>query len=164
MDRRVIALITFAAGLLIVVGVILIGRSGDDSDGGGGASTAEPKEAPKVEVPDGPPPSELVIEDLEPGDGAEAKSGDQLSVDYVGVDYETKEEFDSSFNTGAPFEFQLGAGSVIDGWDQGLEGMKVGGRRQLIVPPDLAYGAAGQPPTIAPNATLVFVIDLLSVQ
>ncbi|MGZ5357079.1 MAG: FKBP-type peptidyl-prolyl cis-trans isomerase, partial [Solirubrobacterales bacterium] len=96
-------------------------------------------------------------------DGAEAKSGDTVSVNYVGVLYENGEEFDASFDTGQPFEFQLGAGNVIPGWDQGVEGMKVGGRRQLIIPPELAYGAQGSPPDIPPNSTLVFVIDLLSV-
>ncbi|MGZ5330770.1 MAG: FKBP-type peptidyl-prolyl cis-trans isomerase [Solirubrobacterales bacterium] len=105
----------------------------------------------------------MVVEDIEEGDGAEAKSGDTVSVNYVGVLYENGEEFDASFNTGQPFEFQLGAGNVIPGWDQGVEGMKVGGRRQLIIPPELAYGAQGSPPDIPPNSTLVFVIDLLSV-
>ncbi|MGZ5311288.1 MAG: FKBP-type peptidyl-prolyl cis-trans isomerase [Solirubrobacterales bacterium] len=105
----------------------------------------------------------MVVEDIEEGDGAEAKSGDTVSVNYVGVLYENGEEFDASFDTGQPFEFQLGAGNVIPGWDQGVEGMKVGGRRQLIIPPELAYGAQGSPPDIPPNSTLVFVIDLLSV-
>ena len=161
MDRRVIALIGFAAALAVVVAVIVIARGGDDSDGG--STTADAGAKPEVEVPEGPPPAELEIEDLEPGDGAEAKQGDSLSVNYVGVDYETGEEFDSNFGTGQPFVFTLGAGEVIPGWDQGLEGMKEGGRRQLIVPPDLAYGKQGQPPAIGPNATLVFVIDLESV-
>jgi peptidylprolyl isomerase len=161
MDRRVIALIGFGAALAVVVGIILIGRGGDDSDGG--STTVEAGSKPEVEVPSGPPPKELVVEDLEEGEGDEAQSGDQLSVQYVGVDYESGEEFDSSYDSGAPFDFQLGSGSVIPGWDQGLEGMKVGGRRQLIVPPDLAYGEQGQPPAIGPNATLVFVVDLVSV-
>ncbi len=160
MDRRVIALIAFGAALAVVVAVVLVGRGGDDSDGSTATGSGE---KPTVEIPDGPPPSELVVEDLEEGDGAEAQPGDQLSVQYVGVDYESGEEFDSSFDSGQPFTLTLGAGDVIPGWDQGLEGMKEGGRRQLIVPPDLAYGKQGQPPAIGPNATLVFVIDLESV-
>ena len=121
-------------------------------------------EKPEVQIPEGDPPTELVVEDLTVGDGAEAKAGDQVTVNYVGVDFESGEEFDSSYDTGQPFPFKLGGGEVIRGWDQGVEGMKVGGRRQLVIPPDLAYGAQGQPPTIGPDATLVFVIDLLDVQ
>ena len=83
-------------------------------------------------------------------------------MNYVGVAYSTGKEFDSSFDSGQPFPFTLGAGEVIPGWDEGLEGMKVGGRRQLTIPPDLAYGAQGSPPVIKPNETLIFVIDLLS--
>lgn len=117
-----------------------------------------------MEIPEGDPPTTLQIEDLEEGDGAEAKQGDQLSVNYVGVLFDGGQEFDSNFDTGQPFDFQLGSGQVIPGWDQGLEGMKEGGRRQLTIPPDLAYGAQGQPPEIPPNSTLVFVVDLKSVQ
>ena len=160
MDRRLIGVGIFAAVLAVIVIVVIVARGGGDDDG---ASTAEAKPKPTVEVPSGPPPDELEIEDLEEGDGAEAQSGDQLSVNYVGVLYDGGKEFDSSFESGQPFQFQLGAGGVIPGWDQGLEGMKVGGRRQLVIPPDLAYGAQGSPPAIPPNATLVFVIDLLSV-
>jgi peptidylprolyl isomerase len=160
MDRRVIGLLAFGGVLLVTVIIVLVARGGDDD---GGTSTAEAKPKPEVEVPQGPPPQELEIEDLEEGDGDEAQSGDQITVNYVGVLYENGEEFDSSFEGGQPFPLTLGAGDVIDGWDQGLEGMKVGGRRQLVIPPDLAYGPQGQPPTIPPNATLVFVIDLLSV-
>ncbi len=125
---------------------------------------AEAKGKPKVAVPGGPPPAKLEIEDIEEGTGPAAEAGSQISVNYVGVNYSNGEEFDSSFNTGAPFDFQLGAGMVIPGWDQGLEGMKVGGRRQLVIPPELAYGPQGSPPAIGPDETLVFVIDLLGVQ
>jgi peptidylprolyl isomerase len=118
---------------------------------------------PSVEVPKGPAPTHLVVKDLKTGDGAEARSGDQVSVQYVGVLYDNGKQFDSSWDRGQPFSFQLGGGQVIPGWDQGVAGMKVGGRRELIIPPDLAYGARGQPPTIPANATLVFVIDLVSV-
>ena len=146
----------------LIVGIILIGRAGDD-DGGAGSST-DLNSKPGVEVPDGAPPEELVVEDIVEGDGQEAKQGDQVTVNYVGVDYETGEQFDASWDRGEEFPFQLGSGQVIPGWDQGVEGMKVGGRRQLIIPPDLAYGPQGQPPDIGPNATLVFVIDLTGVQ
>ncbi len=162
MDRRLIGVGIFAAVLAVIVVVVLVARGGGD-DGDGGASTAEAKPKPTVEVPDEPAPTELVIEDIEEGDGAEAQSGDQVSVNYVGVLYDSGKEFDASFDRGQPFEFQLGTGGVIPGWDQGVEGMKVGGRRRLVIPPDLGYGAQGSPPTIPPNATLVFVIDLLSV-
>ena len=98
------------------------------------------------------------------GEGATAKAGSQISVNYSGVAYSTGKEFDNSYDRGEPFELQLGAGMVIPGWDQGLEGMKVGGRRQLTIPPDLAYGEQGQPPDIKGGETLIFVIDLLSAQ
>lgn len=128
------------------------------------ATSAEPREKPKVEVPPGPPPKEIEVKDLIDGDGAPAEPGQQLTVNYVGVSYSNGKEFDSSFEAGQPFPFRLGGGDVIPGWDQGLAGMKVGGRRQLTIPPELAYGKTGQPPVIKPNETLVFVIDLLGVK
>ncbi|MGI8749783.1 MAG: FKBP-type peptidyl-prolyl cis-trans isomerase [Thermoleophilaceae bacterium] len=115
-------------------------------------------------VPRGPPPSRLEVKNLQKGTGAVAKRGRELTVNYVGVSYSTGKEFDNSFDRGEPFPFQLGAGMVIPGWDQGLQGMKVGGRRRLTIPAKLGYGAQGQPPTIKPNETLVFVIDLLGVK
>lgn len=124
---------------------------------------AEPTK-PVVKVPEGAPPKKLEIKDLSRGTGAVAEAGDEVTVQYVGVDYKTGEEFDASWDRGEPFAFQLGGGQVIPGWDQGVEGMRVGGRRELIIPPDLAYGAAGSPPAIVPNATLVFVVDLLGVR
>ncbi len=131
---------------------------------GPAAETSGPAgEKPTITIPDGAePPAELQIEDISAGDGAVAKAGDQLTVNYVGVSFSSGEEFDTSFGR-EPFPFQLGGGMVIPGWDQGLEGMKVGGRRQLTIPPDLAYGPQGQPPVIAPNETLVFAIDLVSI-
>jgi peptidylprolyl isomerase len=98
------------------------------------------------------------------GDGPEAKAGDMLTMQYVGVNYADGKQFDASWDNGQPFNFQLGSGQVIKGWDEGIAGMKVGGRRELIVPPDLGYGPQGQPPAIGPNETLVFVVDLLDVQ
>src|SRR2546421_186771 len=97
------------------------------------------------------------------GGGKAAKKGDQLSMQYVGVTFADGKEFDSSWNSGSPFQFQLGKGSVIKGWDQGLVGIKPGGRRELIIPAKLAYGARGRPPSIPPNAALVFIVDALSV-
>ena len=161
MDRRVIGLLAGGGILAVIVIVVLLGRGGDS--GGDTTSVADTGPKPTVEVPKDPPPTQLVVKDLKTGDGAEAKAGDQVSVQYVGVLYDGGKEFDSSFDRGQPFPFQLGSGQVIPGWDQGVEGMKVGGRRELIIPPDLAYGQTGQPPTIPPNATLVFVIDLVSV-
>ena len=122
------------------------------------------KTKPKVTVPSGPPPKKLEIEEIEKGSGPEAKAGDEVTVQYVGVGYESEEEFDSSWSRNEPFSFGLGGGQVIAGWDQGVEGMKVGGRRELIIPPNLAYGPQGSPPVIGPNETLIFVIDLLAVK
>jgi peptidylprolyl isomerase len=116
---------------------------------------------PVVTVPKGAAPKSLVVKDLIKGTGPAATSGSNVTVNYVGVLYKTGKEFDSSWKRSQTFPFKLGAGAVIKGWDQGLVGMKVGGRRELIIPPDLAYGPAGSPPTIPPNSTLVFVVDLL---
>ncbi len=118
---------------------------------------------PDVEVPKGPAPKKLGIKDLIEGTGAAAKDGDVVSVDYVGVLYKDGTEFDTSWGKNQPFQFQLGAGQVIPGWDQGLKGMKVGGRRELVIPAAMAYGKEGSPPTIPPNAPLVFVVDLKEV-
>lgn len=118
---------------------------------------------PTVAVPTGPPPTKLVVKDLVTGTGATATAGKQLTVNYVGVLYKGGTEFDSSWKRNQPFPFTLGQGAVIKGWDQGLDGMKVGGRRELIIPADLAYGKQGSPPTIPANAALVFVVDLLGV-
>ncbi|MGI8413341.1 MAG: FKBP-type peptidyl-prolyl cis-trans isomerase [Solirubrobacteraceae bacterium] len=119
---------------------------------------------PVVTVPKGPAPTQLVSKDLIKGTGTAAKSGSNLTVNYVGVLYSGGKEFDSSWKTGKPFgPFPLGQGAVIPGWDKGLVGMRVGGRRELIIPASLAYGKAGRPPAIPSNAALVFVIDLLAV-
>ena len=132
------------------------------------ASTPQtPKELqtkPKIGNPSGPPPKQLEKEDLIKGTGATATPGKQLTVNYVGVLFESGKEFDASWERKQPFPFTLGQGMVIPGWDKGLEGMKVGGRRKLTIPPAQAYGEQGSPPTIGPNETLVFVIDLLDVK
>lgn len=120
-------------------------------------------EKPEVDFPGGEPPADLQITDITVGDGAEAKAGDHVQVHYVGVAYSTGEEFDSSYDRGDPLGFQLGAGRVIAGWDQGVQGMRVGGRRQLVIPPHLAYGDRGAGHVIAPGETLIFVCDLVGV-
>jgi peptidylprolyl isomerase len=119
--------------------------------------------APKVTPPTGPAPTTLVTKELIVGTGPEAKAGDTVTVNYVGVLYHGGKEFDASWKRNEPFTFELGKEKVIKGWDQGVAGMKVGGRRELIIPPELAYGAQGSPPTIPPNSPLVFVVDLLGV-
>ena len=121
-------------------------------------------EKPEVDAPEGPPPTELEIIDLTVGDGAEAGPGDQVSVHYVGVAHSTGEEFDASYNRGAPLDFPLGRGRVIRGWDDGVVGMKVGGRRRLVIPPHLAYGDRGAGGVIGPGETLIFVVDLVGVR
>ena len=120
-------------------------------------------ERPVITIPDGEPPADLVIEDLVVGDGTEATAGVQVSVDYVGTAWSTGKEFDASWNRGDTLTFGLGASQVIQGWDQGVQGMKIGGRRKLTIPPHLGYGAQGAGGVIAPNETLVFVVDLRSI-
>lgn len=127
-------------------------------------SAEDTKTKPKVEVPKGAPPKKLVEEELVEGEGPTAEAGDEVTVQYVGVGFESGKEFDASWDRGEPFTFQLGAGQVIPGWDQGVKGMQVGGRRELIIPPGLAYGEAGAPPSIGPNETLIFVVDLVAVE
>ena len=121
-------------------------------------------EKPHVYVPAGEaPPGDLVVEALEVGDGAEAATGQQVEVHYVGVSWRTRKQFDASWDRGEPFRFRLGGGQVIKGWDEGVAGMKVGGRRRLVLPPSYAYGKRGAGGVIGPDETLVFVVDLLGV-
>ena len=120
-------------------------------------------ERPQLDKPEGDIPFELIIEDIVEGDGAEATSGTKVTVHYVGVAFSTGDEFDASWNRGDPFSFRLGKGQVIPGWDAGVEGMKVGGRRKLTIPSAMAYGARGAGGVIKPHEPLVFVVDLLSV-
>lgn len=169
--------------LLLIIGACLalfvVAGCGDDSSttssSPGPESTEEasaPEETestkkktkPKVKSPNGAPPKQLVVNDLEEGTGVAAKGGDVVKVNYVGVNFKSGKEFDSSWSRGEPIAFPLGENVVIPGWERGLEGMKVGGRRELIIPPDLGYGSAGSPPTIPPNETLIFVIDLEAVE
>ena len=120
-------------------------------------------ERPQLEKPTGDIPFELVVEDLAVGDGEEATSGRKVEVHYAGVAFSTGEEFDASWDRGRPFEFKLGKGQVIPGWDKGVQGMRVGGRRKLTIPSAMAYGARGAGGVIPPHEPLVFVVDLLSV-
>jgi len=158
---------------VLVVGVILLAGCSDDTtasdDDGqeGGAVTQDLGERPVTEglVPaDGSaPPSQLATEDVVLGDGAQASQGDLLAVQYVGVRWSDGGEFDASWERGQPLEFELGAGRVIPGWEQGVEGMRVGGRRIITIPPQLAYGDRGAGGVIGPDETLVFVVDLVEV-
>jgi FKBP-type peptidyl-prolyl cis-trans isomerase len=170
----------FAIGL---AGIVLAGCGGDDFDqtvtvpkGAEAATTPTPaateppavegsknlkdtSKKPLIKVPKGDPPKKLQIKDIVVGKGKAAKKGDEVSVQYAGVAYSTGKEFDASWNRGEPFTFTIGHG-VIEGWSKGVVGMKKGGRRQLTIPGDLAYGPAGSPPDIGPDETLIFIIDM----
>jgi peptidylprolyl isomerase len=161
--------------LAVLAACAALAACGGSGQGGAGTEPAAPDGAgepqtgasasddlgskPDVTVPEAPA-SQLQAVDVVEGDGPAAKNGDELTVQYVGVAQSTGQEFDASWDSGQPFTFELGAGMVIPGWDQGLEGMKVGGRRLLVIPGDLAYGPVGQSPDIGPDETLVFAVDL----
>jgi peptidylprolyl isomerase len=119
---------------------------------------------PEIDFPEGDPPGDLETTDLVVGEGETAMAGHTATVHYVGVAFSTGEEFDASYNRGEPFSFPLGKRRVIAGWDQGVEGMKVGGRRKLVIPPHLGYGDRGAGAAIKPGETLIFVVDLLAVR
>jgi peptidylprolyl isomerase len=121
-------------------------------------------EKPEIGPIEGAPPADLVIEDITLGEGPEARPGQQATVHYVGVSFSTGGEFDASWNQGSPFTFPLGGGRVIAGWDRGVVGMRVGGRRKLVIPPHLGYGDRGAGGAIKPGETLIFVVDLLGVR
>ncbi|MBV9416796.1 MAG: FKBP-type peptidyl-prolyl cis-trans isomerase [Solirubrobacterales bacterium] len=165
---------------LLVVAVAVLAACGGSSKApgvetapSGGATQASIPTTPKpppaiaskptVTIPSGPAPTKLVTKDLVQGTGQTAKAGDTVTVNYVGELFKTGKEFDSSWSRNQPASFPLTTGGVIAGWVQGIPGMKVGGRRELIIPAKLAYGARGNPPTIPPNSPLVFVVDLLSI-
>jgi peptidylprolyl isomerase len=154
--------------LVLACAALVVAGCGSDSEQEA-ASTPEPTSTPaatkpEISVPKGKAPKKLVVKDVKEGSGPAAQPGQTVEVQYVGVSFKNGRQFDASWDRGEPFSFQLGAGQVIPGWDQGVAGMKVGGRRQLVIPPDLAYGEQGSPPAIGPNETLVFVVDLLGLQ
>jgi peptidylprolyl isomerase len=155
----VLALIVGLMALFAVLG----GDDEGDQEAAPSTTTTTAPDKPDVTIPEAPPPTTLQSTDLTVGDGEEAQVGDTLFVRYVGKIYETGEEFESTYEAPEPADIQLVPG-VIQGWLQGLPGMKEGGRRQLIIPPDLGYGPEGQPPDIPANSTLVFVIDLIQVE
>jgi peptidylprolyl isomerase len=179
-------LLRLVAVLAVVGALVPSGCGGDDEDSGASADTGQaadsaPSSAPEteteaapdltdttvkpvIEKPSGVPPRRLVKEDIVKGKGPGAKPGDTVVVHYVGVSFSSGEEFDASWDIGQPLPVELGAGDVIGGWEKGLVGIKAGGRRKLTIPPEQAYGAEGAPPSIAPNETLVFVIDALAIQ
>jgi peptidylprolyl isomerase len=172
--------------LLAALGPAACGDDDDSRSSGGSADTSQEESAPPssdtgteteaqadltdtsvkpvIDKPSGAPPRRLVKEDIVKGKGPGAKSGDTVVVNYVGVSFSTGDEFDASWDSGQPFPVQLGAGQVIEGWEKGLVGIKKGGRRKLTIPPEQAYGAKGAPPSIAPNETLVFVIDAVDIR
>jgi peptidylprolyl isomerase len=123
-----------------------------------------PNEKPQVDRPEGSPSYQLELEDLEVGEGDEATVGSIVEVHYVGVSWSTARQFDASWDRGDTFKFGLGKGQVIRGWDEGVAGMRVGGRRRITIPPDMAYGKRGAGGVIGPDETLVFVVDLVDVR
>ncbi len=163
---------TLLALILALCAIALTACGGDDEQEA--AATPEPtpvatptadptdlKAKPEVLSPGGDPPASLVKEDVVVGKGKRAGKGDDVTVQYVGVSFSTGQQFDASWDSGQPFPFKLGAQMVIPGWDKGVAGMRVGGRRRLTIPPEDAYGPAGSPPGIGPNETLIFVIDMV---
>ena len=172
-NRYPAAAVTHRTLLLLLVLVLALAGCGDD-DEGESAATPPPKatatpdnrdvtKKPTVTVPDELPPDEIQSVDIVKGKGPAAKKGDKVTVQYVGVAWSTSVEFDASWDAGKPFTFTLGEGKVIPGWDQGVPGMRKGGRRQLTIPAELAYGAQGSPPSIGPNECLRFVIDMVKI-
>ena len=163
LPMRRLLLIAFACLALVAAGCGGDDSTSTSSSSGGETTQAEApkkKTKPQVKAGQGAPPKEVVANDLEEGSGDVAMPGDKVTVQYVGVNYKSGKEFDASWDRGEPFTFTLGAGEVISGWDTGVQGMKVGGRRELIIPPNHAYGSTGAPPAIPPSETLIFVVDL----
>jgi peptidylprolyl isomerase len=173
MPRRLLTLVAVVA----VLGLAACGDDDSSDNGGVSADTTQQETTettppadlkdtstkPVIPKPTGTPPRKLVKEDIVKGKGAGAKAGNIVVVNYVGVNFSNGQEFDSSWDSGESFPVQLGTGSVIEGWDKGLIGIKEGGRRKLTIPPEMGYGAEGFPPDIPPNETLVFVVDAVSI-
>lgn len=166
--RRLTAALAASAVLLTACGSsedTSATSTGEDTTSTTGGDLLAVGEKPAFEVDsDAEPPSELVVEDLVVGDGPVAEVGDTVSMHYVGKSWSTGVEFDASWDRGSTFDFTIGEGRVIAGWDEGIPGMQVGGRRKLVIPPDLGYGANGAGSDIGPNETLVFVVDLVAVK
>jgi FKBP-type peptidyl-prolyl cis-trans isomerase FkpA len=156
-NRRRLTIAGLIAAAVVVIVVMALVSTGGDDEGASTASSGKCDETPQTLD------SGLVIEDLECGEGEEAERGDLVTVHYTGT-LENGRKFDSSLDRGQPFELRLGAGMVIQGWEEGLPGMRVGGTRELTIPPELGYGQAGSPPDIPANSTLVFELELLDVQ
>ena len=174
-------LLSLTLAIVLSAGLAACGEDDDSSSGGAesaATATATPSGAgieglvqgtsdkkgvkPEVPAPQGDPPPELVVRDIRRGRGPKAQPGDTLTMQYVGTSWSNGQQFDASWDRGEPFPFQLGAGMVIAGWDEGLVGMRKGGRRLLVIPPDKGYGPAGSGP-IGPNETLIFVVDLVDI-
>ena len=153
-DPKVVFLAGAVAILAVVIGAVLIFGGTSEVD------NTDLSTKPVIEAGEGDPPTEVVTEDIVEGKGPGAKEGDTLTVQYVGALFDTAEEFDASWERSEPFEVTLGEGQVIQGWEQGLIGMKAGGRREIVIPSDLGYGSTGSPPTIPPDAALIFIVDL----
>jgi FKBP-type peptidyl-prolyl cis-trans isomerase len=156
-NRRRLTIAALIGVAVVVVVVMALVSTGGDDEGASSAAPGECDESPQTLD------SGVVVEDLECGDGEEALGGDLVTVHYTGT-LENGGKFDSSRDRGQPFEVRLGAGMVIQGWEEGLPGMRVGGTRELTIPPELGYGEEGRPPEIPPNSTLVFEIELLEVE
>ena len=156
-NRRRLTIAALLGAAVVVIVVMALVSTGGDDERASSVAPGECDESPQTLD------SGLVVEDLECGDGEEVQRGDLVSVHYTGT-LENGRKFDSSRDRGQPFQLRLGAGMVIQGWEEGLPGMRVGGTRKLTIPPELGYGEAGRPPEIPPNSTLVFEIELLEVQ
>ena len=154
-DPKVIFLAGAAVILAVVIGAVLVFGGGS-----GSVDNTDLATKPTIEAGEGEPPTEVVTEDIVEGEGPGAREGDTLTVQYVGALFDSAEEFDASWDRGEPFEVTLGQGQVIQGWEEGLIGMKAGGRREIIIPSELGYGSTGSPPSIPPDAALIFIVDL----
>lgn len=148
--------VRFLIGAVVVLAIVI---GGGFALGFFGVDNSDLSQKPLIQAGSGDPPTELEIDDIVEGSGPAAKTGDTVEVQYVGALFEDGTEFDSSWSTGQPFTVTLGSGQVIEGWEKGLIGIRKGGRREIIIPSELGYGAAGQPPTIPPDSALIFIVD-----
>jgi peptidylprolyl isomerase len=149
---------------LLIAAIALVACGDDDDPPAPQDPLTDTSVKPVIPRPSGSPPNKLQVEDIVKGKGRAAKKGDTVTMQYVGVAWSTGVEFDASWDSGEPFKVKLGEGKVIKGWDAGIPGMKAGGRRELTIPADQAYGAQGSPPSIGPNEALRFIVDLRKVK